>query len=324
MYYPEAIEEICYDPKHLDKVLCAIKDKFSHYFDTFIETKAGTIITAEKFAATAKQLNVNIKVGKKNIDKGDYFTEIIDEAIIEFEEDRNKYIEILDLEALEEHEIDPKNFKNTVLKNRCPIIHHTLLNKKAKELDKYRAAFSAAKAEELLSVTKNLTEFAIQYFQNSYNEKTYEQFSQIEEMGLSALDEEGYTAYGVIGGGIKSHFLYKLNPSIFPNRSRESVWALWYLTNKKSYDCKQDSEFLMIKIKDNSIQQNYFYPYQLFAFYAYNIYLLLKMEAEKYSVKIDSDYRYVIVDKFLSYVAQEHATEIAVLSKKDTEYGYGS
>ena len=324
MHYPNSIEDICYDPKHLDEVLAVIKEKFSRYFDKFIETKAGTTITAKQFATAANKFQINVTVGKKKLDKCEYFQEIIKEAISEFEKDRKKYLEILDMDALDEHKLDPTNFKNTVLKNSCPIIHHTLQNKKAKELDKYRAAFNAAKAQDLLDVTRNLTAFAIDYFNHHYNPKTYEHFSKIGDMGLATLDGDGYTAYGVIGGGIKSHFIFKLYPSIFPNRSRESVWALWYLTDRKTFDCKQDSEFLMINVKDNSIQQNYFYPYQLFSYYAYNIYLLLRIEAEKCDFLINRDYRYVIVDSFLSYVAQEHAAEITELSKKDTEYGYGS
>lgn len=329
MHHPNwDIEEICYDSNHIEAVLSEIKANFPQYFDKFLETEAGARVTKEDFAAAGGLFRVaKITEAKKNSDKGVLFTRIIDEAIRGFESDRPSYHKILDLEALEEYEDDPRNFKNSVLRNACPIIRQTLQNREMKELDKYRAEFNNADPKELLSVTKNLTVFAVQYLKGSYDEKTYDRFSNIEEMGLAALDEDEYSVYGVIGGGIKSHFLYKFNPSVFPNRSRESIWALWYLTSKKTFNCKQDSEFLMLDVEKSRTQQNYFYPYRLFAFYAHKIYLLLKIEAEKSNVAISQCYTYVIVDSFLSFVATEHQEEIEELSRvsSDEDYrGYGS
>jgi len=324
MHHPNwDIEEICYDSDHIEAVVSEIKVNFLEYFDKFLETEAGVRITREQFEAAGGLFRVaNIRAAKKNVNKGASFAKIMGEAIREFESDRASYGRILDLEALEEYEDDPKNFKNSVLKHSCPIIRQTLQNKEMKELDKYRAEFNNADPKELLIVTKNLTKFAVQYLQGSYDEKTYDRFSNIEEMGLSALDEEEYSVYGVIGGGIKSHFLYKFNPSVFPNRSRESIWALWYLTSKREFNCKQDSEFLMLDVEKSRTQQNYFYPYGLFAFYAHKIYLLLKIEAEKSNVAINQCYRYVIVDSFLSFVANEHLEEIEELSRVSSDEGY--
>ena len=329
MHYPNLdIEEICFDSDHIEAVLSEIKTNFPQSFDRFLETEAGARVTKEDFAAAGGLFRVaSIREAKRNMNRGVRFTRIIDEAIHEFESDRHSYQKILDLEALEEYEDDPKNFKNSVLRHSCPIIRQTLQNREMKELDKYRAEFNNADPKELLSVTKNLTKFAVQYLEGSYDEKTDDGFSNVEEMGLSALDEEEYSVYGVIGGGIKSHFLYKFNPSVFPNRSRQSIWALWYLTSKKTFNCKQDSEFLMLDIEKSRTQQNYFYPYGLFGFYAHKIYLLLKIEAEKSNVGINQCYRYVIVDSFLSFAANEHLEEIEELSRvsSDEDYkGYGS
>ena len=117
--------------------------------------------------------------------------------------------------------------------------------------------------------------------------------------------------------------LYKVHPSLFPNRSRSAIWALWYLTDKESFGCKTDSEFLMIDLDKNIVQQNYFYPYQLFAFYAFEIYKLLRGKAKELNVDIDPDYRYVIVDAFLEYIAMEHDEEIAFLKSQIRDGGMG-
>lgn len=291
MYYPNNIEDICYEQAHIEQVIEEIRKNFSHYFELFLETESGNKVSGDKLEELAKAFGCT-KTAKsvKQINKGKMFKSIIKEAIDDFEKDRPSYLEILDLEALEEHEDDPPNFKNSVLRNSCPIIRLTLQNKKAKELDKYRAEFRRADANELLTVVWNLTNFAIEYTEN-YDEEAYEEFQKLEELGFADLDGDDYTVYGVIGGGIKSHLLYKMNPSVFPNRGREAIWALWYLTNKKHFNCTQDSEFLSINLQKSTTQQNFFYPYELFSFYAFNIYKMLKEEAEKYDVYLDPAYR---------------------------------
>lgn len=117
--------------------------------------------------------------------------------------------------------------------------------------------------------------------------------------------------------------LYKVHPAIFPNRNRSAIWALWYLTNKETFGCKTDSEFLMIDFSKNIVQQNYFYPYQLFAFYAFEIYKMLRDKATEYNAYIDTDYRYVIVDAFLEFIAMEHDDEIAFLKSQIRDGGMG-
>ena len=158
-----------------------------------------------------------------------------------------------------------------------------------------------------------------------YDEKSYKNVEKLEDLELRDLDEVDYTVFGVIGGGIKSHMLYKVYPQAFPNRSREAIWSLWYLTNKKTFGCEQDSEFIMINVEESTTQQNFFYPYELFSCYAYHVYLLLNKEAEKNGVHIDSEYRYVIVDEFLSFIARDHKEEISFFRSqiKENSYGHG-
>ena len=79
----------------------------------------------------------------------------------------------------------------------------------------------------------------------------------------------------------------------------------------------------MIDLSKNIVQQNYFYPYQLFAFYAFEIYKLLRDKATEYDAYIDPDYRYVIVDAFLEFIAMEHDDEIAFLKSQIKDGGMG-
>lgn len=317
------IEVKCYDLEHVEQVLESIQNNFSKYYDEFIKSEAGNAVTADDVKKIAGNLGIkNVKISDK-INQKEKFINIIKDSIGSFERDREKYLAIFDEESLEEYEDDPQYFKSTVLKNECPIIHSTIHNKRAKELDKYRYEFNVSDPNELLRVVSNLHNFAEEYYQEIYDQESYDQINNYKDLRYGILDTDDYTVYGVIGGGIKTHMLYKLYPAVFPNRSRDAIWALWYLTDKNTFGCKQDSEFLMIDINKFITQQNYFYPYELFAYYAHQIFQMLKEKADSIDVYLDPEYRYVFVDSFLGYVAQKHDEEISFLKQQIRDGGVG-
>ncbi len=316
------VEEQCYEERHIQNVLEAIKSNFEFYFQHFIETGAGTGITAADFARLQKRMGISLgkSLSRKSIREN--YIAIIREAMKDFERDQEDYMVIFDEELLEDYDEDADTFKSKVLKNECPIIRKTLANRKAKELDKYRAAFGLADADRLREVIYHLCVFGNAYVEN-YDSEVYEDAHTYHDLGMEPLDTEDYTVYGVIGGGIKTQMLYKVHPGQFPNRSRNAIWALWYLSGKDSFGCKTDSEFLMIDVSKSIVQQNYFYPYRLFAYYAFEIYKMLRDKGTEYGVSIDSDYRYVIVDAFFDYIAAEHEDEISVLKSQIRDGGMG-
>ena len=160
MYYPNDIEEICYEQEHIEKVWEEMKQIIPEYFIRYIDTENGHAIQeseveilASKFGSTSKPKN-KPKDTKKILDR------LLKEAIDDFNKERQPYLEILDLESLEEYKYDVNSFKNTILKNQIPIIRKTLQNKQAKELDKFRAAFNAAQPGHLFEVTSNIIKLA--------------------------------------------------------------------------------------------------------------------------------------------------------------------
>ena len=317
------IEDNCYDQEHVDEVVEEIRNNFDEYFSSFIETESGKDISTDDFEKLKKKMGVTGTDNKKKSRTwGQSYKNIIIESINSFEGDRDKYIEILNEESLEEYEDDQASFKAKTLKNECPIIHSTLFNKRAKELDKYRVQFSIAGPANLYEVVKTLSEFGTEY-EEKCNPDTYEDIETYEKLGMGPMDTDGFTVYGVIGGGIKSHMLFKVHPAVFPNRSRSAIWSLWYLTGKKKFGCTMDSEFLMIDVEKSIVQQNYFYPYELFAFYAFEIYKILRDKATELGVYIDTEYRYVIVDEFLNFVANQHDEEISFMKSQIRDGGWG-
>ena len=282
-YEWEHVEKVCYEEKHIQAVVEEINENFKTYFEKFLNQ------------------NPSLKESVKT-------------AIDEFECDRDDYVNIFNLELLKEYEDDLETFKLKVLKNECPIIRKTLNSRKSKALDKYRTDFSKADAKYLNDIVYNLCLFGETYAEQ-YDPNTYDSIADYKELGMEALDTDEYTAYKVIGGGIKTHMLFKVHPGLFSNKSRLAVWALWYLSGKKTFGCLTDSEFLMIHIDKEKVitQQNYYYPYRLFHYYAFEIYKLLKEKAESLDAYIDPNYRYVLVDAFLQFIADTHKNEIAVL-----------
>lgn len=322
MYYPNDIEEICYEQDHIDKVWEEMKQIIPEYFQRYIDTEGGHSIQDSEAEKLAEKFGSTSKPKSKSKDTKKILERLFKEAIDDFNKERQPYLDILALESLEEYKHDVNSFKNTVLKNQIPIIRKTLQNKQAKELDKFRAAFNAAQPGHLFEVTSNIIKLANDWKNDWYDGKEFEKIENCDDLGYYDLDEEGYTAFGVIGGGIKSEFIFKLFPEMYPSRSREAVWALYYLSSKKKFGCKEDSQFLMINADEGTTQQNYFYPYGLFAFYALRIYYKLKELYAKHGISLPIEYRFVAVDNLLSFVARSHQDEINVLKQNSQNYHY--
>lgn len=315
------VEDECFQVKHIQKVLDKIKENFQGYFDKFLESQQSHI-PQDRIDTLHDRFIVDSEGKHLVLDRSRACRELFEEAISDFEKDKKAYVDLFDQELLEEYEDDPQQFKSCALKIDTPVIRKTLRNLYAEQLDKYRAAFARANAVDLLTVVSRLSRFSEDYLQNKYNAETFEDIVYYKDFNLTVLDTEEYTVHGVIGGGIKSTMLFKNYPDVFSSRSRLAVWALWYLVGKQKFGCKMDSEFLMIDLKQNSVQQNYFYPYELFEFYALQIYLLIKNAAKRLGVEVNSAYRFVYVDAFLSFIALDHIQEINDLSKSSTENSY--
>jgi len=322
MYYPNHIEGNCYEQDHIDKVWDEMKQIVPTYFQQYIETERGHVIQDNDIEKLATAFGSTSKPKSKPKDPKKILEILLKEAIENFESERKPYKDILDIKSLEEYKHDVNSFKNTVLKNQIPIVRKTLQNKQAKELDKFRAAFNAAQPGHLFEISSNIISLANEWKNDWYEEQNFEKIDSCEELDYHQLDNEKYTAFGVIGGGIKSHFIFKLYPEMYPNRSREAVWALYYLSSKKKFGCKEDSQFLMINTNEGTTQQNYFYPYGLFAFYALRIFNKLKELYARHGISLPTEYRFVPVDDFLSYISRTHQTEIEVLKQNSKNYHY--
>ncbi len=286
MQYPDIeLGQRGYEANHIARVTAAIGDHFGDYFRSAFPDRESTSASFES-------------------------------AITEWAKEKDAYEALLDLELLEEYSYDANAFKSSLRKD-CPIIRRCLMSP-IEEMKDYKKQFGMKPGQELLAVTTNLARFVGDYML-SFDGEQHERCMCPADLRLSALLEADYTAFGVIGGGIKSHFLYKLHPEAFSNRSQGAIWALYYLTGNDDFGFHDGSEFLMARVEHdrNSIYQNYHYPYDLFAFYALQVFLMLKAACAEQGVAPDPYYRYVYVDAFLDSITNAHQDEIQILKGKE-------
>jgi hypothetical protein len=235
MFYPNDIEDICYEMEHINKVLEEIKNNIPEYFQRYLDTDGGKALAEDDVSRLTKIFGSSSSPKAKIKNYKQTLENIQKQAIADFESDRKIYLEIFNDEALEEYSRDVSSFKNTVLRNEVPIIRKTLQNRAAKELDKYRQAFKESQPGNLFNVSKKLVQLANEWKTNWYDSNEFEELTDIDDLGYYELDDDECVVFGVIGGGIKSTFIYKLFPFMFSVRSREAVWALWYLSGKKKF-----------------------------------------------------------------------------------------
>lgn len=274
-----------YETGHVANVLSDLESSFADYFRTF---RSGDMPLKQRFA----------------------------DALKSFKGEQKHYLDLFHLDALEDYGYDPSAFKAD-LNRRCPIIRRCLMSP-AKVMDAYRRNFYTAGGARLLEVTENIVRYAHRHIIDFDND-AHESAASVDELRLGDIDDEEYTAYGVIGGGIRSRFLYMLYPRAFPNRSQNSIWALYFLSNRKDYGFRDGSEFLMVE--PERAQQNYFYPYDLFAYYALKQLNQLRAACDTEVGELDSHYRYVYLDAFFDHVADTNRDAIQCLLGVD-EYGH--
>lgn len=277
------LEQKAYDPQHVQQVLAEIKKNFFGYFKTFSD----------------QSLEAIFKTYRKS-----------------YEQERSAYREYLSLEALDEFEYDPNAFKSHTRK-QCPIIRRCVMSPDEVMKD-YRASFNMVTGRQLLDTVRRIAEFGVHYVA-TFDAEKHEASTVFGDLGLETLNQAEYGCGGVIGYGIQSSLLYGVHARQFAHRSQNAVWSLYFLSGRKDFGLRDGSEFLMIRPDQGTCEQNFFYPAEMFGFYALQVFLLLKSACENVGVPLQDDYRYVYLDSFFDHVADRHRDDINTY-KRSSEY----
>ncbi len=232
------------------------------------------------------------------------------QAIEDYESEREKYRAYLDLEALEEYDFDPNAFK-THTRNNCPIIRRCLLAQD-EVMKAYKRSFADTRGSALLDAVRHIAEFGHDYAA-AFDDDEHENASSYGDLGLEALNDEQRQCAGVIGYGIQSSLLHGLYGRCFAHRSQNAVWTLYFLSGRKSFELLDGSEFLIADAAHGTCEQNFFYPAELFGYYALWVHVLLEAACLDHKVVFDREYRYVYTSAFCDHVADRHREDINTL-----------
>jgi len=277
------LEQKVYEPEHINEVLQEMKNSFPDYFEKFKIQNLETLFSS---------------------------------AIKEYEIEQKGYREYLNLLALEEFEDNPSSFKGHT-KSKCPIIRRCLMSND-EIMKQYKFSFAETSGRQLLDGVKKIAWFASNYI-TTFDDETHEKIGSYQDLKLEPLNEPIYGVPGVIGYGVQSSLLYGQYPHAFAHRSQNAVWSLYFITNKKSFGLEDDSEFLMVQPKRSTCEQNYFYPADLFGFYALKLYLLLKEACSELGIKFYDRLRYIYLSRFTDFITEQHRKDIEVY-KWSSEY----
>ena len=268
------LEEQVYEPAHIQQVLAEITGNFPNYFESLAQQPIEPVFSNH---------------------------------MQKHEKEQGAYREYLDLEALDEFEYDPNAFKSHTRK-RCPIILRCL-NAQDEVMKAYRKSFNMVAGRQLLDTVRNIAEFGISYVAD-FDDEGHENAATYGDLGLDPLNEEEYQCLGVIGYGIQSSLLYGLYPRNFAHRSQDAVWSLYFLSGRKDFGLEDGPEFLMVRPKQGTCEQNFFYPAELFGFYALRLFLMLRSACESSGITLHNRYRYIYLSKFCDHVADTHREDI--------------
>jgi hypothetical protein len=276
MHLGKELEKEVYELSHINSVLREMYTTFPKYF--------------EKFKSQSPEPSFS-------------------KAIKDYEIEQKSYREYLNLLALEEFEDNPSSFKGHT-RTKCPIIRRCLMSND-EVMKQYKISFSETPGRQLLDGVKKIAWFGSDY-NASFNDEAHEQIQTFQDLKLDLLNDATYGCPGVIGYGVQSSLLYGQYPHAFAHRSQNAVWALYFITNKKSFGLEDDSEFLMVQTKRNTCEQNYFYPADLFGFYALKLYLLLKDACMELGIKFYDRHRYVYLSVFTDFITDAHRKDIEI------------
>jgi len=276
MGYNEEFEKAIFEPDHINLVLAEIESSFPKYFSHFLKRSP---------------------------------VDIFDREIMAHEKALPLYRRYLDLEYLRNYTGDTQTFKNFT-KDYCPVIWACLRSPDDK-MNKYKASFYAMKGDRLLNTVKNIAEFGENYVR-AFDGDEHESSSSYQDLNLNDLNSGEYGCGGVIGYGVQSALLYGRYQQAFAHRSQNAVWSLYFLTKGRKFGLYDCSEFMRVQPDQSTCAQNYFYPAELFGFYALHLYLLLKQACAGSGIPLAPQYRYVYLSAFTDYIAQIHNEDIGI------------
>ncbi len=243
-----------------------------------------------------------LKVSKANNNKEEIA--MLKEKVIDWNKRILSYTNQLTqiLNDIEEYSDD--ELKNDIIRNDLWTVSGAHKSMDA-ELWLYKKNYEAVEAYKIKETVRNIMT-AIEVYNaripvNVKNNTT----STPSSFGFDILSEKETLLSGIIGKGIRSEILHKLDPKHFALMTRRSIWGLFFLSS-------ESSEFVVDQTKDGLWRtvHNWDYMYDYFNLYNYIVFQLMKDHFSKFKINLDSNYKYGYTNLFLVEIFHHHAKEI--------------
>jgi hypothetical protein len=318
---PKAEWKAIRTPSHVAKIRAAIDKNFARYFYSLVHPAVAPAQGADLLARLGEKYKVT--PSSKPAPTGTVAPSVFVKSIADHHKKAERYRGVFEPEVLQEFRSDDPDAFKTHLSRKCPVIV-SLLQSHSSELKDWMMKYRLRTSEDLLSVFENLLAFAQEYMDELGVEKTYSTLETADALALDEFDTEELSITGVVGSGIKSLALYHLYPRVFPALGGRSVFALYFLTDKSTFDLRsKTSEFLIVndgkegKDVNIAMDHNYWYPYSQFTEYAMQVARSIQAECAARGIDFDVEYRYVYANAFFEHICDIHAADLKVMAGVD-------
>lgn len=310
------------EPEHIAKVWQAIEKNIPIYFQKMIEDN-------DDLAALKESGAFKVKVSAPDVKKK--LAEIFEDGLYYYQKEDSKYKKFFADASMQEFEDedDPKSFKSA-LSTKVPVIFKAR-NSKREMMQEWQTRFATSKAADVYAIFFNLVTFMNEYIEETATED-FAIIDDVEDLESFVVlnDDDDYNVPGVIGMGIKSSVLYFLNPKYFLCANKNTLYGFYFLSECEAFRLPSGSnEFIMINDQREEsnrrnnrnmlIDQNYWYPYDLFLLYGLRSYRLLKDLCAKHKYKLDDEYRFVHLNTFMAQIWDMKSDVINTMTGGDQE-----
>lgn len=310
------------DPEHINKVWEIIENNISVYFEQILTS-------GDEFAALKANSSFNVKSSLTDTRKR--LSDIFENGLITYEKEENKYKKFFSEESMHEFEDedDPKAFKSA-LSTKVPVILKAR-NSKREMMKDWQEKFAASKAADVYAIFFNLIDFMNDFITEiDISEYAYFQdVTDLEEL-FTLNEDDDYNVPGVIGMGIKSSVLFYLNAKYFLGANKNTLYGFYFLSECEHFNLpSHTNEFIMINDMKNEsnrrkninmlIDQNYWYPYDLFILYGLRTYRKLKDLCALYKYTLNDANRFIYVNSFMSKIWDIEYDKISTMTGGDQE-----
>lgn len=310
------------DTKHINEVWKVIEKNIPVYFEELI---AGD----KKFDKLKESETIKIKMPVP--DKRKRIAEFFEIGLTKYQKEEKHYKKFFSKESMNEFEDenDTKAFKSA-LSSKIPVIQKAR-NSKRETMHEWQEKFAHSKPVDIYSIFFNLIDFMDDYVKNT-DINIFAKINDIKELeNLFVLNEDDdYNVPGVIGMGIKSTVLYHLNSKYFLGANKNTLYGYYFLSEENHFNLpSRTSEFIMIndtkaaisrKYNTNLlIDQNYWYPYDIFILFSLRTYRKLKELCNNYKYTLSDNNRFVHVLTFMSGIWDMKYETILTMTGGDQE-----